>query len=104
MAGVGMGYPTRQAGGATGGGRRRRPRLGGAWACTHGRGRAAEAIRKNVRRHGRDRLLLICPYSTPMGLRLGLPPGLGSAPLHLALAGGAVGARRGSPRGRDGWV
>ena len=37
-----------------------------------GRRRAA-AIRKNVRRHARGRLLL--PYSTPLSLRLGLFPG-----------------------------
>ena len=39
-----------------------------------GRRRAA-AIRKNVRRHARVRLLLPCPYSTPLDLRLGLFPG-----------------------------
>ena len=42
-----------------------------------------------------------CPYSTPLDLRLGLLPGPGSAP--LGLAGRTVGARRRSPRGRDGW-
>ena len=38
-----------------------------------------------------------CPYSTPLGML----PGPGSAP--LGLAGGAGGARRRSPQGRDVW-
>jgi len=58
-----MGYPTRQAG--------------------QPGGLAAAAI-KNVRRHARDRLLLPCPYSTPLGMfRF---PG----PAPLGLAGGAM--------------
>jgi len=65
-----------------------------------GRSRAAVDA---VRHHARDRLLLPCPYSTSLSLRLGLLPGPSSAPLLLGLAGGAMGARRRPPRGRDGW-
>jgi hypothetical protein len=39
-----------------------------------GRRRAA-AIRKNVWRHARGRLLLLCPYSKPLDLRVDLLPG-----------------------------
>ena len=48
--------------------------MGGGWPTeVRGRRRAA-AIRKNVRRHARVRLLLPCPYST-LRLGLGLLPG-----------------------------
>ena len=50
-------------------------RWGGDWPTeVRGRRRAA-AIRKNVWRHARGRLLLPCPYSKPLDLRLGLLPG-----------------------------
>ena len=42
-----------------------------------------------------------CYYSTSLGLCLGLLPGSADAP--LGLAGGAMGAGRRSPRGKDGW-
>jgi len=68
---------------------------GGPWAkagdwLTEVRGRRrTAAIRKNVRRHARDRLPLL---HTP-GSALGPAPlGLGSAPLPLGLAGGATAA------------
>ena len=63
----------RRATGQGGGRATGRPRSEG----SHGR---AAAIRKNVRRHARDRL----PLLHTLGLRLGLLPGPGSAPLGLA--------------------
>jgi hypothetical protein len=94
-------------------GRRGRGQRGSRWRVVTGGatdGRLADrgsgaaggaAIRKNVRRHARVRLLLPCPYSTPLVLRLGSLPGPSSAP--LGLAGETVGAERRSPQGRGGW-
>jgi len=102
----------RQAG-CVGRGMRRRGGSPGWWcsvarrARRQGRGRAtgrprseggAHKIRKKkaiVLRYARVRLLLACPYSTPLGLRLGLFP----CPYPWGLVGGAMGAAA-TPWGR----
>ena len=59
-------------------------------AIAPGRGqRRAAAIRKNVRRHARDRLLLLPPLDLRLGLGLFRFPG----PAPLGLAGGAMDVR-----------
>ena len=76
-AAVPCGWPGSGGGGAgaRAAGLSQEGRWGGDWPTeVRGRRRAA-AIRKNVWRHARVRLLLPCPYSTPLDLRLGLFPG-----------------------------
>ena len=85
-----------------------------------GRRRAA-AIRKNVWRHARVRLLLPCPYSTSLDLRLGLFPGRrsrlgawawaqrGGGSPRRGGSGDGAGAGAGGPRagvmaGHQGWA